>query len=98
MPSGVEMETFPLHREEDIVWALVKASEGAIAHLLRLANVVDKPFDGDVMSLNSIYSDEAIEEIKTFMNSKKCYLDPVGNFLRSTAIDTVNYVCYNLSE
>lgn len=50
------------------------------------------------MSLNSIYSDEAIEEIKTFMNSKKCYIDPVGNFLRSTAIDTVNYVCYNLSE
>lgn len=92
------METFPLHREEDIVWALVKTSEGAAAHLLRLANVVDIPFDGDTSSLAMVYSDEAVEEVKKFNQSKKAYVDATGKFVMSTAIDTVNYVCYNLSE
>lgn len=53
---------------------------------------------GDTSSFSCVYSDEAVEEVKKFNQSKKAYVDATGKFVMSTAIDTVNYVCYNLSE
>lgn len=54
-------------------------------------------FDGDVISANAVYSDEAIEENLDFLNSFKAYIDSSGRISRSMGYDTVNFVCYNLS-
>lgn len=48
-------------------------------------------------SLNIVYSDEAKEEIKAFLNSSKYYVDFSGRLTFSVATDTVNYVVKNLT-
>lgn len=55
-------------------------------------------FDGDTMSFNPIYSDEATEETNKLLNSKGAYVDSMGNFLRTTNIDTVKYVFFNMTS
>lgn len=55
-------------------------------------------FDGDTMSYNPVYSDEATEETNRLLNSKGAYLDAMGNLLRTTSIDTVEYVFFNMTS
>lgn len=55
-------------------------------------------FDGDTMSGNAVYSDEAREEIKAYLNSFKAYIDTSGRITRSMNFDTVKFICYNLSQ
>ena len=54
--------------------------------------------DGDTGSYNTPYSDEATEEIGRFLQTRAAYIDTMGNIIKSSAVDTVNYVCFNLSE
>lgn len=55
-------------------------------------------FDGDTMSANAVYSDEAMDEAKNFLNSFKAYINTSGQFTRSMAFDTVNFCMHNLSD
>ena len=45
-----------------------------------------------VLSLTTVYSDEAISEIKKFLNSKEYYLNTDGTLAFSCATDTVKEV------
>src|ERR1035437_2601088 len=54
-------------------------------------------FDGDVCSLNVIYSDEAVKEVHNFLNSKQFYLDTSNKIAFSSATDTINYVVQNMT-
>lgn len=49
-------------------------------------------FDGDMISANIVYSDEAKEEVKKLLNSKKYYLNTEGKIAFSMGYDTVNYI------
>nr|DAF08023.1 MAG TPA: hypothetical protein [Caudoviricetes sp.] len=44
------------------------------------------------------YSDESIKEIQDYRKSARGYLDTSGRILHSTNVDTVKYVCVNLSS
>ena len=50
------------------------------------------------MSSLIAYSDEAINEIKRYQKSARGYLNTSGDILHSVNVDTVNYVCVNLSS
>jgi hypothetical protein len=54
-------------------------------------------FDGDVISGNAVYSDEAISENLRHLNSFRALIDSSGKMSSSMGYDTVNYVCHNLS-
>ena len=83
----------------DIVWSITKV----IAVPLRVRVWINDPywtqtFDGDTMSSLVAYSDEAINEIKRYQKSARGYLNTSGDILHSVNVDTVNYVCVNLSS
>jgi hypothetical protein len=63
------------------------------SHLLRLG----ADFDGDTCSGNIVYSDEAIQEITEFFNSKKAYVGTDGRFINDTNVDTVRHVLANIT-
>ena len=52
--------------------------------------------DGDAMSLTAIYSDEAVEEQKRYLSSKKAYADPRGGLRASAAVPTIELVVLNM--
>jgi len=54
-------------------------------------------FDGDTVSANATYSDEAVKEVDTYLRKKRAYVGTDGNFISSTAVDTVNLVMHNLT-
>ena len=54
-------------------------------------------FDGDTMSANFVYSDEAVTEIKNLFNSKRAYVNSDGQFLNDTNTDTISYVLRNFT-
>lgn len=62
-------------------------------HLARLG----ADFDGDTASGNIVYSDEAIEEVKAFLASKKYYVGTDGRINFSANTDTVSYVLKNMT-
>lgn len=49
------------------------------------------------MSLSIVYSDEAIEEVKNYLNGKKYYINTSGKLSFSNNIDTVKYVLQNMT-
>lgn len=55
-------------------------------------------FDGDTASLNILYSDEAVTEIRELLNSKKSYVDPRGGLMASANVDTVALVFRNFTR
>ena len=54
-------------------------------------------FDGDTVSANATYSDEAVKEVDTYLKKKRAYVGTDGNFISSTSVDTVNLVMHNLT-
>jgi hypothetical protein len=46
----------------------------------------------DTVSATILYSDEAVEETKKFLNSKACYVDSSGELTYDTNTETVRYV------
>jgi hypothetical protein len=65
----------------------------ASPHLSRLG----ADFDGDTGSGNAVYSDEAITEVKNFLNSKRYYIGTDGKITYSSNTDTVAYVLRNMT-
>ena len=55
---------------------------------------MDNRFDGDMMSLTVVYTDEAIAECTEFLGSRKAYLAADGSFLQDFETDTLKYVLH----
>jgi hypothetical protein len=49
------------------------------------------------MSMTSVYSDEAVNEVNKYLNSKKAYVGTDGKFIASTNVDTVSFVLFNMT-
>lgn len=60
-------------------------------HPSRLA-LLGADFDGDMLSLQALLTDEAIEEINKTLNSKEFYISPENKFYFSFEIDTLDAV------
>ncbi len=54
-------------------------------------------FDGDTVSFNVLYSDEAIAEVRGYLNSKKAYVGTDGRLLYDTSVDTIQHVLRNMT-
>lgn len=67
-----------------------------VPHPSRLAGLAGD-FDGDTTSANAVSSDEAVKEVKDYLNSRKAYVRPDGSLTNSAMIDTVQRVLYNLT-
>ena len=77
---------------------LGEKTQEAMSPPVSILGAMGADFDGDTMSFNPVYSDEALEETDRLLRSKGAYLDSMGNFLRTTDVDIVNIVCFNLSS
>lgn len=55
-------------------------------------------FDGDTVSFNVVYSDEAVKEAEAFMQSKRYYVGTDGKISFSSETDTIKYVLKNLTS
>ena len=75
-----------------------ESNSGAKARVGSNDSYWTQTFDGDTMSSLVAYSDEAINEIKRYQKSARGYLNTSGDILHSVNVDTVNYVCVNLSS
>ncbi len=65
----------------------------AVNHIGRLG----ADYDGDTVSFNSVYSEQAVREVNAYLNSKRFYLDSSGKMTYSLATDTINLVVANLT-
>lgn len=59
-------------------------------HHTHLANL-GADFDGDQGSSQSLYTEESIDEINSFLNSKEAYISPAGQILYSASTDIAEY-------
>jgi len=54
--------------------------------------------DGDMVSSNVVYTDEAVKEVKELFKKKKFYVDPRGKLIASANVDTAKLVCFNMTR
>lgn len=55
-------------------------------------------FDGDMMSANSLLSDEARAEVEAYLNSRRAYVTPSGGLINSSStVDTIERVLFNMT-
>lgn len=78
-----------------MICTCMRIRAGAITHRVYLANRLDNT--GDTMSMTSVYSDEAVNEVNKYLNSKKAYVGTDGKFIASTNVDTVSFVLFNMT-
>jgi len=55
-------------------------------------------YDGDVVSLNILYTDDSIKEINDMLENKKFYITPDGDVTYSVVSETLKYVVGYLSK
>ncbi len=65
----------------------------SLTHIKRLG----ADFDGDTVSFNTVYSEQAIKEVKEYLKSKRYYLDSSGKLTYSMSTDTIDFVVSNLT-
>lgn len=53
--------------------------------------------DGDTASLNALYTDESLKEIRDFLNTKNAYVNPRGGLRASADVHTVALVLKNMT-
>lgn len=58
---------------------------------------MDNKFDGDMVSNNIVYSEEAKEEIQRYLKSRNAHVDPAGGLRASAEILTTKLVMHNLT-
>lgn len=80
---------FPTRNPESFV-------DSQIVHPSRIAGM-KADYDGDTASATIVYSDEAIAELNSFLDSTAAYLDPRGGFKAGCDIDTVKLVMKNMT-
>lgn len=66
-------------------------------HPYRLAGL-NGDYDGDMVSVNFLYTKESLESIDAFFNTREAYVDPAGGLRASANIDTTALVMHNLTE
>ena len=64
------------------------------AHPSRLA-LAGGDHDGDTMSGNALYTDEAVEEVRRLMGKASSYVNPRGGLLASPTIESVRRIVMN---
>lgn len=64
------------------------------SHISRL--VAD--FDGDMCSLNIVYTDNSIKEINDMLNNKSYYLTPEGDITYSSKTEPLDYILGHMSD
>ena len=57
-----------------------------------------KAFDGDTVSLNVVYTEDAIKEINDLLNSNKYYLSPEGSIAYSASDDIIKLVLAHMTD
>ena len=62
----------------------------------RLAGL-NADFDGDTVSCNFLYSEDAIQEIERVLHSRQAYVDASGKLKTSVKLDTVSLVLRNMT-
>lgn len=70
--------------------------DSSMVHPYRLSGL-SGDYDGDMVSNNILYTQEAIEETDNYLNSPGAHIDPAGGLRASAAIDTTNLVMYNMT-
>ena len=65
----------------------------AINHIARL----QADYDGDTVSFNAVYSEQAVNEVDKYLASKRFYLDSSGNMTYSMSTDTINFIVAGLT-
>ena len=55
-------------------------------------------FDGDTVSLNVVYTEDAIKEINDLLNSNKYYLSPEGSIAYSADDDVISLVLKHMTD
>lgn len=55
-------------------------------------------FDGDTVSFNVVYTDEAMREVEEYLNSRRYYVGTDGRISFSSETDTVKYVLQNMTS
>lgn len=88
MPDSETAAEYP-----DITAALLNSLVPHTKHLKRLG----ADFDGDTSSGNILYTDEAIQEVKDYLKSKRAYVGSDGKLLYSAGVDTVDIVLWNMT-
>lgn len=66
-------------------------------HPSRLA-LLGGDFDGDVCSMNSVFVQESLDEVKKLLGKASTYLNSGGGFKTSAGIDTVNLALHNMTS
>lgn len=54
-------------------------------------------FDGDTMSSNILFTEEAIDEVHEYLSKAVAYVNPRGGLLASPIVETVERVLYNFT-
>lgn len=55
-------------------------------------------FDGDTCSLNVLFTQESINELNKYLNSKEAYVTPTGDITYSSATDVVELVMAEITD
>ena len=82
-PTDQTADSFPIKESDYFNTCTVHPS-----HLASL----DGDHDGDVISLTMVMSDEAVDEIKSYLNKKEYYINDTGGFTFSNETDTLSAV------
>ena len=87
--NGIEYKFYPKIREEDIG----KDTSNAFVDTLRFNNVyltgMGGDYDGDQCTCKGVYTREANEELRQFMNSKQNFITFGGDPLREPGADSI---------
>lgn len=70
--------------------------DSSMVHPYRLAGL-GGDYDGDTVSNNIVYTQEAKEEIDKYLNSRSAHVDPAGGMRASAHIDTTALVMHNMT-
>lgn len=86
---NVEMDEYPILGEE-----CMESVSMPNTHLARAG----ADFDGDVVSLNIVYTEDSIKEINELLNSNKYYLSPEGSIAYSADDDVIGLVLKHMTD
>lgn len=70
--------------------------DSAMVHSSRLPNL-GADYDGDMVSINYLYSKNAVNDIEKYLSSKDAFLDPRGGLQQSSS-DLIDWALFNLTR
>lgn len=85
----IEMEEYPILGED-----CMESVSASAQHIKGLSG----DYDGDTVSLNVVYTEESIQEIKQLLSSAKYYLTPEGTMAYSANDDVIDLVLSHMTD